>query len=220
MATLLAWGPAGGLLLSTIGVFLAITGWLWLCAGFQKAGWRRTMGGLALQLSAICLLYGLLRGQPMVGVFTALFPPLGVVEVMRAGHYLAFLSDLATGVAPYALAMLVLCLAWRPLRRWSLVLTSAVAMLAALFVGDQISQAAMCATAAKRGFDHFDRTSFANSLTFARGPNQFNIHAKAQSGGQTLSWTYSAMDWNLLPTTVAQNVRADQPFTCPAAPKP
>ena len=88
-------------------------------------------------------------------------------------------------------------------------------MVVALFVGDQISRTAMCATAAKRGFDHFDRTAFASSLTFAPQPLDFDIHAKAQVGSQTLGWTYSTMDWAVMPPTVAQNVAAGAPFICP-----
>ncbi len=78
----------------------------------------------------------------------------------------------------------------------------------------------MCATAAQRGFDHFDRTDFATSLTLMPGPLRGNIHAKAQSGGQTLGWTYSTMDWVVLPPSTAQSVTADAPFTCPPQSNP
>ena len=212
------WGAAlapAGLLLSVVGLFLGVFGWLWLCAGFRLGGWRGVAGTLALQVSGICLVYGLLRGRPMFGVFTAMFPPLAVVEVAAAGRYSIFLRALMWGVAPYAGVVLVLCLAHRPLRRWSLGITLLSALIAAEYVGDQISQTAMCTTAARRGFYRFDRTSFATSLTLAPQPLNFDIHAKAGVGGQTLSWTYSAMDWGVLPPAIAQNVHAGGPFTCP-----
>ena len=93
-----------GLALICLGIF----GWLWLCARFRRGGWRGLVGTLALQASAICLVYGLLRGQPLMGLFTAMFPPLAVVEVVRAARYLPFLRDLVWGVAPYACVVLVL----------------------------------------------------------------------------------------------------------------
>ncbi len=128
--------PFLGLILGSVGLFVGISGWLLLCGGASKPGWRGVCGALALQISAVCLIYGVLRGSPDNGLFMALFPPLEVVELAQFGRYTRFMTLLAAGIAPYAVVVLVLCLAWRPLRRWSLVLTATAAMAAALFVGD------------------------------------------------------------------------------------
>ena len=151
----------GGMVLICLGIF----GWLWLCAGFRYGGVRGAMGIVALQVSAVCLVYGLLRGQPLVALFSAMFPPLAVPQLIYAGQFLPFLKLLAWGVAPYAGAVLVACLIHRPLQVWSVGLALMTALLAAPFVGDAIGQRAMCAAAKKRGFDRFDRITFASSLT-------------------------------------------------------
>ncbi|MGV8987895.1 MAG: hypothetical protein ACOH2H_16605 [Cypionkella sp.] len=209
---------AGVLLLSAIVLFLGMSGWLWLCAGFNRSGWRGVWGRVAVQVSAACLIYGLLRGRPLFGLFTAMFPPLFGVELLGLRRYPGFLTELAWSVAPYAGVVLLLCLLLRPLRTWSLGITSVSAMIVALFVGDQISQRAMCATAVKLGFDQFDRTTFAESLTHSRQELNFAVNAKAVVDGQTLGWTYSAMDWKVMSPRVAPNVAADAPFICPRAP--
>lgn len=201
----------GGMALICLGMF----GWLWLCAGFRSGGCRGAAGTLALQVSAVCLVYGLLRGQPLVALFTAMFPPLAVVQVINARQFLPFLDLIARGVAPYAVVVLVFCLAYRPLRVWSVGLSLVTVLVAAPFVGDGISRQAMCEAAAKRGFDHFDRTAFASSLADAPQPLQFEVHAKAKASGQTLAWSYRAMDWYVIPPRAVANVNGGEAFTCP-----
>lgn len=201
----------GGMVLICLGIF----GWLWLCAGFRYGGKRGAIGTLALQMSAVCLVYGLLRGQPLVALFTAMFPPLAVVQVIYARQFLPFLGLLAWGVAPYAGAALVACLMYRPLRVWSVGLALMTALVAAPFVGDGISQRAMCAAAKKRGFDRFDRTTFASSLTDTPQDLQLQVHAKAKASGQILAWSYRAMDWYVIPPSTAPDVTGGDSFTCP-----
>ena len=203
----------GGLVL----LCLLIFGWLWLCAGFRDSGWRGVVGKLALQLSAVCLVYGMLRGQPLLALFSALFPPLAVVEVVRSEPFFPFIRLIVWGVAPYAGLALAVSLAIGSLRVWGLGITLIVALLAGLIVGDAVSQTAMCAAAAKRGFDRFDRSSFAASLADAPQPFQLDLHAKAVMSGQSLGWSYRTMDWYVIPPTVVQNVAGGGPYTCPAA---
>jgi hypothetical protein len=204
----------GLILLLLAALLLGISGWLWLCAGFRRGGWRGGLGVVALQISAVCLIYGLLRGQPMAGLFTALFPPLVLAEIADLVRFRPFLHDLGWGMAPYATAGLMASLVIRPLRMWSLALMGVAAMGAAVLVGDQISQAAMCQTAAKRGFDRFDRSSFAASLAFAPQEFQFDLHARAEDSGQVLGWSYSTMDWYVIPDRAQGNVTAGAAFHC------
>lgn len=196
-------------------ICLGIFGWLWLCAGFRYGGWRGVVGTIALQISAVCLVFGLLRGQPLVGLFTAMFPPLAVAELAQTRPFLPFLRLLAWGVFPYAGVVLVLCLAYRPLRAWSLGIAAGVGLAAALFVGEHISQTAMCAAAAKRGFEQFDRSSFASSVADAPQRSQFEVHAKAEVSGQTLGWSYRAMDWYVIPPRALANVSGGEAYVCP-----
>ena len=201
----------GGMALICLGIF----GWLWLCAGFRYGGWRGVLGTMALQVSAVCLVYGLLRGQPLVALFTAMFPPLAVVQIAYALQFLTFLQPLAWGVAPYAGVVLALCLAYGPLRKWSVGIALVTALVAVPFVGDVISQRALCAAAAKRGVNHFERTTFASSLADAPRALQFEVHAKAETNGQALGWSFRAMEWYVIPPEAVANVTGGDPFTCP-----
>ena len=108
-----------GLALTCLGIF----GWLWLCAGFRAGGLRGALGYGALQLSALGLVYGFVRGQPINGVFLASFPPLALVDLAGFARFDTFLRALAWGVLPYSAVILLICLIWRPLRVWALGVT-------------------------------------------------------------------------------------------------
>lgn len=202
------------ILLSLVAVLVAISGWLWLCAGFHRAGWRGLAGTLALQLSGVCLAYGVIRGQPMSGVFTAALPPLAAAQVIGFVPFQAFLSAVARGVAPFAGGALVLCLIVPRLRVWSLGVTLMVALIAALFVGDRVSLAAMCQAATARGFTEFQRNSFMWSVANTPQEPQFELHAAAQVGEQRMGWSYAQMDWYVIPQSAAQNVGSGPKVSC------
>lgn len=209
-----------GLALLLVGLVLIcvfIFGWLWLCAGYRKGGWRGVVGKGALQLSAVCLIYGIVRGQPLNGLFFAVLPPLSWTEVAKARKFLPFLTVVAWRTAPYAAAGFVAGLVIRPLRVWTLGLTLVSTLIAVVFVGDTSSKAAMCQSAAERGFTTFDRNSFAWSLANTPVEWQWEIHALAQSGGKRLGWSYRDMDWYIIPDDAAAIVTGP-PFTCPKAP--
>ena len=208
---------AGLILAGLVLICLGISGWLWLCAGFRSGGWRGVTGTLALQVSAVCLAYGLVRGRPLFALFTAMFPPLAVLEVARAGQYLEFIKTLTWALVPYAGVALVVCLAWRPLRRWSLGITALGALVAALVVGDQISQDAMCRAAAKHGFSAFLRNSFGWSLANTLGIRELdNLHAVATATDRPLGWSYAKMDWFVLPDVTGVSP-VGPVFICPPA---
>lgn len=199
-----------GLALTCLGIF----GWFWLCAGFRQGGWRGVAGTLALQASGLCLVYGMIRGQPLSGVFLAMFPPLALTEAVKAVPFLTFLTEIALRAAPYAGAALLVSLALRPLRRWAPGLTLATALIAAVFVGDSLSQTAMCKAIAKRGITAFQRNSFLWSLANSPRDWQGEIHARAIVDGQRLGWSYSALEWYEIPKNTSGDVTGP-PFTCP-----
>lgn len=200
-----------GLALTCLGIF----GWLWLCGGVQNPGWRGLAGKLALQLSALCLIYGLIRGQPLNGVFLAMFPPLVLAEVAKARDFLPFLIQVAWRVAPYAAAALGVCLVVRPLRALAPGLTLCMALIVAVFVGDTVSQTTMCKAATKRGFTAFQRNAFDWSLANSPREWQWEIHARAVVDGQPLGWSYRELDWYAIPKGVSDGVSGPI-FTCPS----
>jgi hypothetical protein len=197
-----------GLALTCLGIF----GWLWLCAGFRAGGWRGVLGRFALQLSALGLVYGFVRGQPINGVFLASFPPLAVVNLASFSQFSPFLGAVAWGVLPYGLGILVVSLIWRPLRVWAPGITAAGSLVAALFVGDSVSQAAMCQMAALNGAASIQRNSFLTSL--AETPREVQITLHAALPEQRLGWSYRAMDWYPIPASV-QAFDAGEAFLCP-----
>lgn len=197
----------GGLALTCLGIF----GWFWLCAGFRAKGWRGVLGRLALQLSAVALIYGFVRGQPINGVFLASFPPLALVHLAGFSNFSAFLGSVAWDVLPYGAVALAASLIWRPLRVWALGVTLAGSLVVALFVGERLSQAAMCQTAAVHGITSFQRNSFLTSLAETPREVQFTLHAALPD--QRLGWSYRAMDWYPIPASV-QGFDAGGVFSC------
>lgn len=200
------------ILLSLALTCFGIFGWLWLCAGFRAGGWRGVLALLALQLSAVALFYGFVRGQPINGVFLASFPPLALVNLAGFFEFSAFLSAVALGVLPYAVGILAVSLIWRPLRVWALAITAAGSLVAALFVGDGVSQAAMCKTAAVHGVTIFQRNAFLTSL--AETPRDIKITLPAALPAQRLGWSYRTMDWYPIPASV-RAYDAGEVFSCP-----
>lgn len=199
-----------GLALTCLGIF----GWLWLCAGFARTGWRGWVGKAALQLSALGLAYGLARGQLLSGLFYAAFPPFAVLPLSQLVPFGAFLASLALAAAPYAVLAFALSLLWRPARVWAPGIAGLTLLVAALFLGDGISQTAMCNAARARGFASFQRNSFDWSLFSTPQELQFEIHALAIKNGQSLGFSYRDMDWYVIPPQADAVVNAP-PFTCP-----
>ncbi len=198
-----------GLALTCLGIF----GWLWLCAGFRAGGLRGALGYGALQLSALGLVYGFVRGQPINGVFLASFPPLALVDLAGFARFDTFLRALAWGVLPYSAVILLICLIWRPLRVWALGVTLLGSLGAAVFVGDRVAQGAMCQTAALHGVASFQRHSFLTSLSNAPREVQVTLHATLPD--DRLGWSYSTMDWYPIPISV-QGFDGGALFSCPA----
>ena len=191
----------GLILLSLAVLFLGMSGWLWLCAGFRRGGLRGALGLAAVQVSGLCLACGILRGQPLAGLYTAAFPPLAAVQLVALAQPPGLLAALLWRGLPYAAAVLVAGLAVRRLRVWTPLLAGLALMIAAALSGDQVSKEAMCRAAAARGIHQFQRNSFASSLTAGPG-TQGAVHALATAGERRLRWSYRLMDWYPLPDGV------------------
>ena len=202
------------ILLSLAALFLGICGWLWLCAGLRRDGWRGVAGRLAVQVSGLLLAYGLLRGQPTNGLFMAMFPPLGVISVVQLLPFEQFAGQVLRAAAPYAGAVLVIFLAVGRLRVWAIGAAGVVLLGAGVILGDGISRAAMCDAAAARGVASFQRNGLMWSLANAPQDFQFGLHAMALSGGQVLGWSYAEMGWYVVPERAAQNVGSGATTEC------
>lgn len=202
------------ILLSLAALCLATFGWLWLCAGLRRDGWRGVVGRLAVQVSGLCLAYGLLRGQPTTALFTAMFPPLAVIPVVQLVPFGAFAAQVLVAAAPYAGAVLVVFLAVRQLRVWAIGAAGVALLVAGVILGDGISRVAMCEAAAAQGFASFQRNGLMWSLANAPQEFQFDLHAKAEKDGQVLGWSYAGMGWYMVPDRAAPNVQSGTGFTC------
>lgn len=199
------------ILLSLAALCLGTFGWLFLCAGLRRDGWRGVVGRLAVQVSLLVLIYGVLRGQPVNGIFMAVFSPLAVVQVVNLLPQAEFAGRVLWAAAPYGVAALVACLIIGRLRIWAPGVAGVVLLVAAVIAGEGISREAMCSTA--RGFDSFARNGLMWSLANAPRDWQFDVHALAEVDGQVLGWSYATMDWYAMPETAS--VGSGEVFTCP-----
>lgn len=184
--------------LSLGAICLSIFGWLWLCAGFRSGGWRGIAGLAALQVSGFCLVYGLLRGQVMAGIFQAALPPLALVGPDSPLIFIQLIDRLIAPFALWGIVVLGLALALRPLRPFAPGLAVLAGMIGALWSADGISQKAMCAAAAARGFSQFQRYGFMAEMAGDHAGPGF-VHALAQSGEKGFAWSYREMNWYELP---------------------
>jgi len=205
------------ILLTLAALGLGTLGWLMICAGFRRSGWRGTVGRLAVQVSLLVLIYALLRGQPVNGVFMAMFAPLAVVQLVQLVPFGDFAGRLLWAALPFAGVALLVGLSVARLRMWTPVVVGSVVLVAAVIAGEGISKAAMCEAAARRGFDSFARHGVLWSLTNAPQEFQFGLHARAEVGGQVLGWSYADMDWYIVPESVARTVRSGPVVACDQA---
>lgn len=193
--------------------------WLWMCRGVAGEGLRRLFGALAIQISAVVFVFGLITGQGVSAVLFALAPPFALVlfQTFQWFHLLVEQIALPAGVA--GLLVLVAFLAVPRLRVWS-VAPSFLAMLAtAIVVGEGVSQRAMCAKAEALGITEFKRNSLLWSLFNAPREFQFEVHAKAEMAGRRLAWSYREMDWYDVPANALADVFAPA-FDCPGKGQP
>ena len=72
----------------------------------------------------------------------------------------------------------------------------------------------MCEAAAAQGFASFQRNGLMWSLANAPQEFQFDLHARAEAGGQVLGWSYSEMGWYVVPAGAAQNVGSGAMTDC------
>lgn len=188
------------LILSLLALCLGIFGWLWLAGGALRGGWRGGLGIAALQASSLCLIWGFVKGAPLVGLYTALFPPLALFDVVSLADHGTFLAKVLAKAAPWGAGVLALGLLWRPIRPWAPGLGLAALILAGAPLGETVSLRLMCETAAARGLQDLRRASLSDSLAGRVAESQRQPHALARAAdGQTWGWSYREMDWEAWP---------------------
>lgn len=188
------------LLLSLLALCLGIFGWLWLAGGALRGGWRGGLGIAALQASALCLVWGFVKSAPLVGLYTALFPPLALFDLAGLADHGAFLERVLTRAAPWGAGVLLLALVWRPIRPWAPGLGLGALMAAGTILGETVSLRMMCETAAARGLADLRRASLSESLARRADESPRLPHATARAAdGQLWGWSYRDMDWEVWP---------------------
>lgn len=188
------------LLVSLVALCLGIFGWLWLAGGALRGGWRGALGLAALQASGLCLIWGFVKGAPLVGLYTALFPPLALFDLVSLADHGAFLARVLAKAAPWGVGVLAVGLVWRRLRPWAPGLGLAALVAAGAIQGEAVSLRLMCETAAARGLDDLRRASLTESLARRSAESPRPPHATARGeDGQTWGWSYREMDWEVWP---------------------
>ena len=189
--------------------------WVWLCLGIVKTGVRRIVAAIALQLSFVTTSFGLVSGHDQVAFLEALLPPF---VVLFSYGYLAsfdvFLSQVLPSAAAVGGVVLLAFLAVPKLRLWCLAPALLGFLIACVFVGERVSQRAMCSTAVTAGIREFWREPFQWSSLAGEGGQGFSFyHAIADPNGRTLQWSYKTMNWFERPTS-RWFKRSDPPFDC------
>lgn len=201
-----------------IGAALYLLGagfWIWLCIGALGSDRRRLIGLIAVQISALCLVYGAIRGAVFGGVLGAAFAPAAVYfSILDIIEFHTFAAMVAVWVAPFTLLVFAGCLALPRLRVWSLAVSILCGFAATMFVGEWVSKAAMCHAAIAAGIPEFRRNSFGWSLRNAPAEFQFEIHAVAISGKKRFGWSYGDMAWYEVSLDTTADVNA-APTDCP-----
>lgn len=204
-----------GIIIALVELVLLAAVWVWLCMGIRKTGIRYVAGAVALQISFVDLVFGLLTGQGLGAFFGALVPPLILVFSERFAQFHSFLSD----VLPMAFAsgglVFLAVLAVPKLRVWSVTPALLAFLATGIVVGERVSQRAMCRTAAEANIPEFRRRPLLWSLHNTPDEFQFDIHAAAEIGGRRLGWSYREMDWYEIPSDAWGEVDA-APFDCSA----
>lgn len=204
------------ILATLVALCLGIAGWLWLAGGALRGGWRGALGIAALQASGLCLIWGMVKGAPLVGLYTALFPPLALFDLARLSDLGAFLAPVLGVIWPWGLGALAAALLWRPLRPWAPGLGLAGLMLAGAALSEGVSVRLMCEAARTRGLSELRRVTVLESLSFAARGEARPVHGLAKGpDGAIWAWSYGSADWFPLPPEV-NLTGAPQPFTCKA----
>lgn len=170
----------------------------------MRPGWRGGGGKAALQVSALALIWGVMQGSPILGVFRALLPPLLLPDIVHLAGFGGFLASVLGKAWPWALGALALALAWRPLRAWAPGLALSVLMLAGLVLGEEASRLAMCDAARAQGLAGVERAGLSESLARMTDADLRGLHglARAPDGG-LWGWSYRQMTWVALPAELS-----------------
>lgn len=203
----------------TLAVAVLFTALWWIAA---YVGVKRAIAGraspiwatLPVQLSALAFAYATLRAGLLVALLAILSPPLTGVWAGQTVH--TALGPLVTATLPVtlpvALAASALCLLIRPLRWVWLCGAALAATTTFLITADNIAGDAMCARAEAAGLTNVTRHSLSWSIRNTGHEFQFDLHAMASLGEDNYGWSYSEMDWYLIP----ENVVYDAPRTAPS----
>jgi hypothetical protein len=193
--------------------------WIWLWAGIAKSGARRIAGAVALQLSFVVLVVGVVNGHGLSATLDALTPPLFIFLFPYYAQFDTFLFQVLPWAGVAAAIVLVACLAVPRLRLWSVAPSLLAFFAVGVIVGERISQQAMCKAAEAADIPEFRRRSLLWSLYNTPEELQFDIHAVAETGGRRLGWSYREMGWYEIPPDAWGEVDAP-PFDCDALVEP
>lgn len=135
--------------------------------------------------------------------------------IWATSYPLSFIQALAPIPTGLAALSFLLSLPLRATRAIALLLAVAVATSSALIVGETLSQSAMCETARANGLSDIRRNSLLWSLANTPRDFQIEVHAVARHQSDRYAWSYSEMDWYLVPENTIARVEGHPPYLCP-----
>ncbi|MBV2360251.1 hypothetical protein KUH32_10730 [Thalassococcus sp. CAU 1522] len=204
-------------------VTLAALGALAACAVgwtfFAIRGVRRALDGTArgpaptalAEISVLAGLVLLIRGDPVLAFLALGFPPIALLAIPNPADHAVLLGQAVVFAVPVALIVFLACVLGFPKALFAVILPSMLGGATLIAVADRFAGQAVCETAQVRGLSDIRRHSLFWSLANTPREFQFDLHGLARQGDRHFGWSYSEMDWYVLPDTFGVDTRAGRP---------
>lgn len=208
-------------LIAILTITALAAGWIWLLLGLRHrprtghGGARYIAGALALQLSVVMALYGMLWGGIWPALVGLIWPlPLLLPLAFQVETFSDFTGPLRSLMLSVAMIVMLLTLLLRRAKLWGPLLGVVCGLLVVLPVAEYRSRALMCIRAADHDITRFPRHSIYWSLRNSPREVQLDLHAMAEIDGIPHGWSYREENWYALPASV--HVAAPKTIhTCP-----
>lgn len=211
----------GFVLLAIVAVLCSgLVFWFWLLSQIGCEGWRGLVAAAVLQLSLCAFVIAILAGLQAFAILSLVFFPFillvpGQIEAVSDRFLLhrEFIHHIIPVSLPMSLALFCPIILWW--RRWRFAPGLAVGLFVSvsLFVSERQSLSLMCQSALAAGDIEIKRNSVFWSLFNVPREFQFEVHAVRGTSSELYAWSYRALDWYAVPTTVLAYVTRD-PIRC------
>lgn len=173
-----------------------------MIVGIRKSGYRKAAGFVSVQIAAIAVLCGLLRGGMVVGFPLALFPFLVLLDFKRFALFFNIVGGDLVYVLLLTLLAFVFFFAFKKTRIWSFGAACGALLFSTIVAAELNSRRQICMAAEPYGVTDVHRNNILWSIRNAGEEFQWGFHAAIDVENKSLAWSYQAMDWYEVPAKV------------------